>query len=78
MEKEELVGLIEALLFASGKMVNIKVLCDVTGCEKGDVLEALNTLKQKYSNLIKLNQKSLEKITSQRKEINKLLHHVKL
>ena len=40
------VGLIEALLFASGKMVNIKVLCDVTGCEKGDVLEALNTLKQ--------------------------------
>ena len=46
MEKEELVGLIEALLFASGKMVNIKVLCDVTGCEKGDVLEALNTLKQ--------------------------------
>lgn len=38
----------------------------------------LNTLKQKYSNLIKLNQKSLEKITSQRKEINKLLHHVKL
>ena len=37
MEKEELVGLIEALLFASGKMVNIKVLCDVTGCEKGDV-----------------------------------------
>lgn len=38
----------------------------------------LNTLKQKYSNLIKLNQKSLEKITSQRKKINKLLHHVKL
>lgn len=38
----------------------------------------LNTLKQKYSNLIKLNQKSLEKITSQRKEINNLLHHVKL
>ncbi len=46
MEKEELVGLIEALLFASGKMVNIKVLCDVTGCEKEDVLEALSTLKQ--------------------------------
>ena len=38
----------------------------------------LNTLKQKYSNLIKLNQKSLEKITRQRKEINNLLHHVKL
>lgn len=33
----------------------------------------LNTLKQKYSNLIKLNQKSLEKITSQRKEINRLI-----
>ena len=46
MEKEELVGLIEALLFAIGKMVNIKVLCDVTGCEKEDVIEALNTLKQ--------------------------------
>ena len=46
MEKEELVGLIEALLFASGKMVNIKVLCDVTGCEKEEVLEALSTLKQ--------------------------------
>lgn len=37
----------------------------------------LNTLKQKYSNLIKLNQKSLEKITRQRKKINNLLHHVK-
>lgn len=37
----------------------------------------LNTLKQKYSNLIKLNQKSLEKITRQRKAINDLLHHVK-
>ena len=38
----------------------------------------LNTLKQKYSTLIKLNQKSLEKIIRQRKEINNLLHHVKL
>lgn len=38
----------------------------------------LNTLKQKYRNLIKLNQKSLEKITRQRKEINNLSHHVKL
>ena len=38
----------------------------------------LNTLKQKYNTLIKLNQKSLEKITSQRKEINNLLHRVKL
>ena len=38
----------------------------------------LNTLKQKYNTLIKLNQKSLEKITRQRKEINNLLHHVKL
>lgn len=38
----------------------------------------LSTLKQKYSNLIKLNQKSLEKITRQRKAINNLLHHVKL
>ena len=38
----------------------------------------LSTLKQKYNNLIKLNQKSLEKITCQRKEINNLLHHVKL
>ena len=38
----------------------------------------LSTLKQKYNNLIKLNQKSLEKITRQRKEINNLLHHVKL
>ena len=34
----------------------------------------LNTLKQKYNTLIKLNQKSLEKITRQRKEINNLLH----
>lgn len=38
----------------------------------------LNTLKQKYNTLIKLNQKSLEKITRQRKKINNLLHHVKL
>lgn len=37
----------------------------------------LSALKQKYSNLIKLNQKSLEKITRQRKTINNLLHHVK-
>ena len=38
----------------------------------------LSTLKQKYNTLIKLNQKSLEKITRQRKEINKLSHHAKL
>lgn len=46
MENEELVGLLEALLFASGKMVSLKTLCEVTSCEKEVVIKALGTLKQ--------------------------------
>lgn len=58
-----------------------KVNGDSSNNKKEDInslKSQLSTLKQKYNTLIKLNQKSLEKITRQRKEINNLLHHVKL
>ena len=46
MEKEELVGAIEALLFASGKEVSIDVIADVLNCDENDVKNALEALKQ--------------------------------
>ena len=46
MEKQELVSLIEAMLFANGKPLNIKTICEITEIEKEEVLEALNELKQ--------------------------------
>ena len=52
MEKQELVSLIESLLFANGKPLSIKTICEITECEKDDVLEALTTLKQ---NLVERN-----------------------
>ena len=52
MEKQELVSLIEAMLFANGKPLSIKTICEITETEKEEVLEALNTLKQ---NLIERN-----------------------
>lgn len=46
MEKQELVSLIEALLFANGKPLNIKTICEITESEKEDVLDAIAILKQ--------------------------------
>mgnify|MGYP002862327669 FL=1 len=46
MEKEELVGAVEALLFASGKEVSIDVIADVLNCDENDVKNALEALKQ--------------------------------
>ena len=47
MNNNELISLIEALLFASGKPVNINTLCEVTGEEKQQVKDAVVELKQK-------------------------------
>ena len=52
MEKQELMSLIEAMLFANGKPLSIKTMCEITECEKESVLEALAALKQ---NLIERN-----------------------
>ncbi len=52
MEKQELIQLLEALLFASGKPLSTKTLCDITSMKKDEVIEALQTLKQ---NLIERN-----------------------
>ncbi len=46
MNKEELVQAIEALLFVSGKPVDVKTLVEVTKSSKEDVLEAVKVLKQ--------------------------------
>lgn len=45
MDKEMLVGAIEALLFAAGKSVTLKSLCEILEKEKDDVKEALQTLE---------------------------------
>lgn len=46
MNKQELVQAIEALLFVSGKPVDIKTLTEVTKSSKEDVLEAAKELRQ--------------------------------
>ena len=46
MEKSELISLIEALLFASGKPVSVDTLCELTGEEKHSIYEAVEALKQ--------------------------------
>lgn len=46
MNKQELVQAIEALLFVSGKPVDIKTLMEVTKASKEDVLDAVKELKQ--------------------------------
>ena len=70
------------VIFTLGNNAKEERINKVSGDNKKENINSLqsqlNTLKQKYSTLMKLNQKSLEKITSQRKEINNLLHHVKL
>ena len=69
------------VIFTLGNNAKEERINKVSGDNKKETINSLqsqlNTLKQKYSTLIKLNQKSLEKITRQRKEINNLLHHVK-
>lgn len=46
MEKEELVSLIEAMLFANGKPLSIKSICEIIEIEKEEVVEAMQILKQ--------------------------------
>lgn len=62
----------------NAKEERINKVCGDSSNTINSLQSQLNTLKQKYNTLIKLNQKSLEKITRQRKKINNLLHHVKL
>ncbi|MBQ9279962.1 MAG: SMC-Scp complex subunit ScpB [Clostridia bacterium] len=46
MENEELVSVLEALLFASGKEVSLNTLSDVLDIDKKDIKDALEVLKQ--------------------------------
>ncbi|MBR4110963.1 MAG: SMC-Scp complex subunit ScpB [Clostridia bacterium] len=46
MEREELIQAIEALLFVSGKPVDVKVLAEVTKTSNAEVKEAAEELKQ--------------------------------
>lgn len=46
MEREELIQAIEALLFVSGKPVDIKMLAEVTNTSNNEVKEAAGELKQ--------------------------------
>ena len=70
------------VIFTLGNNAKEERINKVSGDNKKENINSLqsqlSTLKQKYNTLIKLNQKSLEKITRQRKKINNLLHHVKL
>lgn len=52
MEKQELISLIEAMLFANGRPLNIKTICEITNEEKENIVEAIGVLKQ---NLIERN-----------------------
>ena len=52
MEKQELISLIEAMLFANGKPLSIKTICEITEVEKEEILDAIEILKQ---NLIERN-----------------------
>ena len=46
MEKNELVSLVEAMLFANGKPLSLKTICEITEKEKEEVQEAISILKQ--------------------------------
>lgn len=46
MENEELVGLVEALLFASGREVSLNTLSDILDVDKKEIKNALEVLKQ--------------------------------
>lgn len=45
MDNEMLVGVVEALLFASGKLVSLKSLCEILEKDKNEVKDALQTLE---------------------------------
>ncbi len=45
MDNEMLVGVVEALLFASGKPVSLKSLCEILEKDKNEVKDALQTLE---------------------------------
>lgn len=47
MDKEMLVGAVEALLFANGNSINIKTFCEILEAEKGDIQDALQELELK-------------------------------
>ena len=47
MDKEMLSGALEALLFASGKPVSVKTLCEILEKEKGEIVEAAQNLEIK-------------------------------
>lgn len=47
MDKEMLISAVEALLFASGKSVSIKTLCEILEKEKDEIIEALQSLELK-------------------------------
>ena len=46
MDKQELVSLVEAMLFANGRPLSIKTICEITETEKEEAKDALETLKQ--------------------------------
>lgn len=45
MEKQEIIQCLESLLFASGRAVEIKILMEIMGVKKEEVIEAAETLK---------------------------------
>lgn len=47
MDKDMLIGALEALLFASGKPVTIKTLCEILDKEKAEIIEAAQDLEMK-------------------------------
>ena len=47
MDNEMLVGAVEALLFAAGKPVSLKSLCEILENDKDEVKGALQTLELK-------------------------------
>ena len=50
MDNNDLISLIEALLFASGKPVSLNTLCETTNEDKMRIKEAVEELKNKLSN----------------------------
>ena len=50
MDNKELISLIEALLFASGKPVSINTICEITGEDKAKIIKSLEELKLKLIN----------------------------
>lgn len=59
MSTEELIPVLEAILFSSGEPIEIEKLCEATECVESEVETALEKLSEKYINsgieLLKLN-----------------------